>query len=484
VSRPKGLSFSRIILPRLAALLAALALPALLALPAAAAERRPNFVVILADDLGYGDLGVYGHPKIRTPRIDAMAGEGVRLTEFYSMPVCTPARAALLTGRYPLRSGLTRVLLPKEKWGLPAQEITLGEALAPLGYRSALVGKWHLGGRPPYRPLRHGFDEFFGVLFSNDMTLLPLVKWPRFALFENRKQIESPTKVNQVTRRYTERAVRFIEENREEPFFLLLSHTMPHVPLAPSKAFRGQSDFGLYGDVVEEIDWSTGEVLDAIDRNGLAEDTLVIFTSDNGPHLEGGDGNRVTRGSAGGLRGAKDTTWEAGVRTPFIARWPGKLPSGEVRGGMASILDLFPAFIETAGGEPPDDRVIDGKNILPFLRGESGSPHTEIYHFFRGQVYAIRSGSWKLHLRKRPVGPGGKPDKPVPAFELYDLANDPEESEDLSERYPQLARRLLHMAIRFETGIEPRMELPSQWRSVAAGLVTLGPKNARKLPGK
>ena len=447
-----------------------------------AAARKPNFVVILADDLGYGDLGVYGHPKIRTPEIDRMACEGVRLTEFYSpAPTCTPARVGLLTGRYPYRSGLVRVLVPKEKWGLPASEITLPEALRENGYATALIGKWHLGGRKPFRPLKHGFDSFFGLLYSNDMALLPLLKWPRLELLRDDKAVESPAKVKTLTRRYTEEAVRYIERNRERPFFLFLSHTMPHLPLRPSDEFRGKSNFGYYGDVVEELDWSTGQVLRAIKDNGLDEDTLVIFSSDNGPWTKGGDAKLQTRGTAAPLRGVKGTTWEGGMRVPFIARMPGRLPAGAVRDGIASLMDLFTTLVEEAGGEIPSDRVIDGKNIMAMLAGREGSPHSEFFYYFRKRLFAVRAGRWKLHLFQRKVGAKGKPGDAVRLRppRLYDLSEDPAEQHDVAAANAELVRKLAERGKTFHAGIRPVLNLPGTGRSVFGGLTTQAPKSER-----
>ena len=471
--------------------LACLAVGFGLVLVPAFAERPPNFVVILADDLGYGDLGVYGHPSIRTPQIDRMAAEGVRLTEYYSAaPSCTPARAALLTGRYPLRSGLVRVLVPKEKWGIPDSEITLAEALQEQGYATAAIGKWHLGGRKPYRPQKHGFDRFFGVLYSNDMVLLPLVKWPRFELMRNDKAIESPAKVKTLTQRYTDEAVRFIGENKDRPFFLYLAHTMPHVPLRPSDGFKGKSDFGIYGDVVEEIDAGTGRILEALKGAGVDDETLVVFTSDNGPWLGGvrsksrhSDAKRKrTRGSARPLRGAKGTTWEGGMRVPFVARWPGRIPEGGVRGGIVTAMDLYATMIEAAGGNIPTDRVIDGRNILPMLRGEAPSPHNELFYYFRDQVFAVRSGRWKLHRFKREPGPKGRPKAPVRCEELYDLFDDPGETRNVAADHPDIVKRLRRRAQSFHAGIEPVMKLPSPSSSVFSGLVTQAPNKPGKAP--
>lgn len=459
----------------------------------AAADRPPNFIVIYADDLGYGDLGVYGHPSIRTPNIDRMAAEGVRMTEFYSAaPTCSPARAALLTGRYPLRSGLVRVLVPKEKWGIPASEVTLAEALKERGYSTAIVGKWHLGGRRPFRPLRHGFDYFYGVLHSNDMSLIPVVQWPRIALFENNTAIESPAKVRTLTRRYTEQSVEFIREHKDRPFFLYLAHTMPHIPLRPSKDFKGQSEYGIYGDVIEELDWSTGEVLKALKENGIDENTFVVFTSDNGPYVGGvredaevdPSRRRRTRGSTGPLRGAKGTTWEGGMRVPLVARWPAQIPAGAVRGGLATQMDLFTTFIQAAGGKRPGDRVIDGKNILGMLRDGEASPHEDFYYFFRRRIFAVRAANWKLHLQARNLDPRGQALGAVKLSppRLYDLAADPGERRDVAMQHPEVVQRLTGMATSFGAGIEPAMKLPPATRSVFFGITTHAPKNSEKVP--
>ena len=445
-------------------------------LPAAGPEPPPNFIVILADDLGYGDLGAYGNSLIQTPQLDRMAAEGVRLTEFYSSaPTCTPARASLLTGRYPKRSGLVRVLIPKERWGLPASEITLAEALKDLGYTTACIGKWHLGGRKPYRPSEHGFDQFYGVLYSNDMSILGPANLPRFELIDGDKAVESPARQKTLTQRYTQRAVQFLRENRDRPFFLYLAHTMPHRRPAASESFRGTSSQGLYGDAVQEIDWSTGQVLSALSEFGLAERTLVIFTSDNGPWVRGAHRKKILGGSAGPLRGSKGTTWEGGMRVPMIARWPGKLPAGQSRDGVASIMDLFPTLIELAGGSVPDDRVIDGKNIFAFLQGRESALHSDFFYYFRSNLFAIRSGDWKLHLYKRRAAPGRSLGKQVRCFspELYNLAEDAGESRNVAERHPEIVRRLTVMGGAFDGSIEPVVKLPSAVRSVLFG-VSLG----------
>ena len=439
---------------------------------AASAASRPNFVVIVADDLGYGDLGCYGNAEIRTPSIDRMAAEGVRLTEFYTpAPTCSPARAALLTGRHPLRTGVTRVFVPKEVQGLPDAEVTLAEQLRAAGYATACVGKWHLGGRKRYRPQRHGFDEFFGVLYSNNMVWLRRLQWPRFELFDGPRSIESPADAGLLTQRYTERALRFLERSRDGPFFLYLAYTMPHLPLAASERFAGRSRHGPYGDAVEEIDDSVGRLLASLARLGLDERTYVFFTSDNGPWT--GD-ERTKGGSTGGLRGFKGTTWEGGLRIPFLARAPGRLPAGEARAGAAALTDLFPTVAALAGSEPPSDREYDGADILPLLRGDGAAPERALAFSNGSEVNAVRSGPWKLHLRERALDKEGRPRKQraLDPPQLYRLDSDPSESADLAANHPELVRRLRQQAERFESETEPTVRLRPFGQAIARGLLT------------
>jgi arylsulfatase A len=420
-----------------------------MASPKAAAP--PNFIVILTDDLGYGDLGIYGSPNIRTPNLDRMAQEGVKLTSFYAAPVCSPARAMLLTGRYPIRSGMIRVLRPGAHFGLPHSEVTLAQALKPLGYATALIGKWHLGDEERYRPLHYGFDYFYGLLYSNDMTILT-TGVHRLHLYRNDKAIESPVHQNTLTLRYTEETIKFIRENKDRPFFIDLAHSMPHFPQHASEAFRGKSKRGIYGDAVEELDWSTGAILKTLRELGLDGNTLVIFTSDNGPAL----GKRGMGGSAGPLRGGKKTSWEGGVRVPFIARWPGHIPAGRVQGGIASLLDIFPTLVELAGGQPPSDRPIDGRNILPMLEGQAGSPHDTFVYYFGTRIFAIRSGDWKLHFFKRTdgrEGPGKVEECNPP--ELYNLGEDPWEESNVADVHPDIVARLTDMAEDFQASVIP-----------------------------
>ncbi len=397
-------------------------------------QRPPNFVIVFADDLGYGDLACYGNDKIKTPNLDRMAAEGLRFTDFYACAaVCTPSRIGLMTGRYQIRSGLTQVLFPKDTAGFPNSEISIAAALKPLGYATAIVGKWHLGCRPEHLPTRHGFDYYFGIPYSNDMTPTPLLR--------NEQVIEEPAQQASLTARYTQEAVKFVKDNRNRPFFLFLPHTMPHVPLAVSPTFQGKSAGGIYGDVIEEIDWSVGQLLATIRECGLDENTLVIFTSDNGPWLE----KKADAGTAGILRAGKATPFEGGIREPAIARWPGKIAPGRVERRPAITLDLFPTLLGLAGGKPPTDRAIDGQDIAPVLLG-TGQRANEDFFFYIGQnLRAHRSGPWKVVL---PAKAATRPSDPQPL--LFNLHNDPSERNNLASTYPQVLRRLLDQIDAFQ----------------------------------
>jgi len=415
--------------------------------PSVSANRKPNFVILFADDMGYGDWSRGGHPTIRTPNLNRMADEGVQLTQFYSgNPVCSPSRSALLTGRNNIRTGVIHVFFPPDKHGMSTGEITIAEALKPLGYRTACIGKWHLGHTDEYRPLRQGFDYYYGILYSNDM------KNPD--IWRNDEVIEHPTDQTTLTRRYTGEAVRFIEESKDEPFFLYLPYTFPHVPLFASDRFLGTSRRGLFGDVIEEIDWSVGEILSALARLGLDENTLVFFTSDNGPWM-----TQSTRGgTAASLRGAKGDTWEGGMRVPGIARWPGRLPAGTVNMNVASVLDFFPTLVTLAGGTIPTDRPIDGIDIMPVLEGNA-SPERTIFYYRDQHLNAVRKGKWKLHVRYYDH-PGREyryskdrwvvPDKPL----LFDLEVDPSERFDLAEEHPDIVADLAKVIADYTAEIE------------------------------
>jgi len=344
-------------------------------------NKSPNIVLVLCDDLGYGDLSITGSNLIKTPNIDNMAKEGVQFTNFYSSAsVCTPSRAGLLTGRYPIRTGLDiGVITPACEYGLPQEEITIGEALKDLGYRTAIIGKWHLGHTEDFWPTKQGFDYYYGLPYSNDMRPL--------ALYQGTKKIEEPVNQSTLTERYTKQAIHFIKENKDRPFFVFLSHTSPHIPLYTSRRFTGISEAGLYGDVVETIDWSMGELLATLKRMGIDDKTLVIFTSDNGPWFEG---------STNGSHGRKATAWEGGFHVPFIARWPGHIPKGKTSDAISMNIDLFPTLVELAGGQIQANHPIDGRNMWPLLQGGNESPHDCLYYFHNAELCAVRTQDWKL----------------------------------------------------------------------------------------
>ncbi len=432
--------------------------------PARAAEARPgpNVIIVLADDLGYGDLGCFGARGWKTPNLDRLAKEGVRLTDFHvAQPVCSASRAALLTGCYPNRLGIHGALGPAARHGIHADETTLAEVLRARGYATACVGKWHLGHHPMFLPTRHGFDEYLGLPYSNDMwphhpEARPRT-FPALPLFDGEKVVDAdvtPEDQATLTARYTERAVRFIGNNKGRPFFLYLAHAMPHVPLFVGAKFKGSSERGLYGDVVQEIDGSVGRLLAALKEHGLENDTLVMFASDNGPWLSYGNHG----GGAGPLREGKGTVWEGGTRVPFVARWPGKVPAGSECREPAMTIDLLPTLAGLAGAELPR-RKIDGKDVWPLLAGRPGArcPH-EAYFFYYGQgeLQAVRSGRWKLMLphtsrtmKDQAPGKDGKPGRyrqEKVGQELYDLESDVGEKRNVADQNPDVVRRLLGYA--------------------------------------
>jgi arylsulfatase A-like enzyme len=392
-----------------------------------AQTRPPNVVFIYADDLGYGDVGCYGS-SIRTPHLDHLAAEGARFTNFYSAsPVCSPSRAALLTGRYPTRSGITAVLMSGDTFGLPDTETTIAQTLKLAGYRTMCVGKWHLGSTTPFLPTNRGFDEYYGLPYSNDMSPLKLL--------HNTDVIENPTNLTTLAGRYTDQAVSFIDRSKNSPFFLYLAHHIPHIPLTPSERFKGASGLGPYGDSIMELDWSVGRVLRALAANKLSDDTLVMFASDNGPWYQG---------SAGRLQGRKGGTFEGGVREPFIARFPGRIPRGLVSHGVSSTMDVFPTVARLAGAPLPGN-ALDGVDIWPLLTGEKDEVDRELLLYFDDwNLQCARSGKWKLHVSRynsiawTPDPPGGRCNLPLPNPELYDLEADPEESYDAAGDNPQI----------------------------------------------
>lgn len=433
-----------------------------------AAAKAPNFIIILCDDLGYGDLSCYGHPTIRTPNLDRMAAEGMRFTDFYaSAPVCTPSRAGLLTGRFAVRSGMAsakrRVLFPDSKGGLPAAEITIAQALKAKGYATGAVGKWHLGHLPPYLPTSHGFESYYGIPYSNDMDRdvtkgpkgreafwEPKAEYWNVPLMRNEKIEERPADQNTITRRYTEESIRYIKAHKDKPFFLYLAHNLPHVPLFVGKDYRGTSRRGLYGDVVQEIDWSVGQILETLRSEKLAENTLVFFTSDNGPWLL----YETHGGSAGLLKEGKGSTWDGGQRVPGIAWWPGKVPAGKVETGMASTLDFLPTFMKLAGAELPRDRELDGFDLSPVLLGKGKSPRDFFMYYRDVDVYAARLGQYKAHFLTK-SGYGKDPLVKLEVPELYDLGVDPGEQFNIAAKHPEVIEQIRQRVKQHEASVKP-----------------------------
>jgi arylsulfatase A len=397
---------------------------------------RPNVVVFLVDDMGMGDLSVTGHPTIRTPHLDQMAREGLRFTSFYAAPACTPARGMFMTSRYPVRTGLLWPTGPAAASGITADEVTLPEALKAQGYRTAMFGKWHLGDldtEPAFNPTKHGFDTFLGIPYSHDYD--PPKGVP---LYRDTRLIEQPVVHSTMTKRLTEETVRFIRESAGTPFFIYVAHPMPHIPIASSEAFRGHSLAGGYGDAVEELDWSVGQVLAALKERNLDSNTVTVFMSDNGPWLDASlrvydRGTRGVKGQgdvgwAGLLRGGKSSTWEGGIRVPGIVRWPGTVAGGRISSDIVSILDWFPTFVNAAGGQMPTDRPIDGVDLTPLLKGTGPSPRKEIFHFVRSKLEAVRDGEWKLRVETTP--------------QLFNLSTDPAERYDVATAHPEIVARL------------------------------------------
>ncbi|MAB78701.1 MAG: arylsulfatase [Planctomycetes bacterium] len=399
-------------------------------------DASPNIVIIFADDQGYGDLSCYGHPTIHTPHIDRMAAEGMKLTQFYvASPVCSPSRAALLTGCYPKRVGMHRhVVFPPDDWGLHTDEVTIADLLRERGYATACIGKWHLGHRRGLLPTDQGFDEFFGVPYSNDMSRFHRSESDTYPhalpLMRADTVLEWEPDQHELTRRYTEEAVNFIDRHHGEPFFLYLPHSMPHIPIYASEAFAGRSPRGLYGDVIEEIDWSVGEIRAALERHGLSERTLVVFTSDNGPWLP----FKTRGGTAGPLRGGKGSNWEGGQRVPCVVWWPGRVPAGSISRAVTTTMDLLPTIARLTGAPLADRRRIDGHDISALLSGEGGATSpTEafIYYTSNGEPAGIRRGPWKLLLE---------------AGELYDVEADIGEKWDRAQEHPELVAELRVLA--------------------------------------
>ena len=412
---------------------------------AAAPASLPNIVIIFADDLGYGDLGCYGHPTIATPNLDRMAAEGLRFTQFYvGECVCTPSRAALLTGRLPIRSGMCsdarRVLFGDSKGGLQDSEVTIAEALKTKNYATACIGKWHLGHLPQFLPMKHGFDSYYGIPYSNDMK--PTV------LLRGTQALEDPADQSTLTGRYTAEATTFIREHRKGPFFLYLAHTFPHVPLHASEAFKGKSRRGLYGDVVEELDWSVGQILTTLRDLEIDKETLVFFTSDNGPWLV----RNLNGGSAGLLREGKGSTWDGGMREPAIAWWLGTIPPGRVTAELASTLDLFVTIHALVDIPLPAGVTLDSHDIRPVLLGTGKSPRDSFF-FYRGtKLMAVRQGAWKAHFMTQ-AGYGEPNAKIHDPPLLFDLERDPSERHDVAKDHPEVISAIRELASKHQAGV-------------------------------
>ena len=412
---------------------------------------KPNIVVFYVDDMGYGDLGVYGNPRAHTPNLDKMAAEGVRFTEFYSpSALCSPSRAGLLTGRYPVRYGMAHdVFYPGSEAGLPPEEITLAEMLKPAGYRSGFFGKWHLGHQQPFLPLQQGFDEFNGTPFSNDMSVN--------ARYEGNEIVDFDPDQRRFTRLFTEAAIDFIGRHRDQPFFVLVAHPMPHVPLYTSPEFENATGEGLYADVVSEIDWSVGQVRGALERLGLGERTFVLFASDNGPWLQ----FAAHGGSAGALRGGKNTTFEGGQRVPAIAVWPGRIDPGRVQSGVITGLDLFPTLANWAGQDLPAGRPVDGQDMSHLILDDGDFPEERTFAYFaHGRLQALRIGDWKIKRRRPPYLPewleiGWPGAFPAHEWMLFNLARDPGETTDLSARNPLRFQWMKFKLKYFSANLEP-----------------------------
>jgi len=406
----------------------------------------PNIIVILTDDQGYGDLGSYGSKNIKTPNIDNLANEGVRFTDFYVHPICSPTRAALLTGSYAPRAGFPDVHLWGSPFGLNPDEITIAEILKTKNYSTACIGKWHLGDEDVFAPNQQGFDYFYGLRLVNGTQ-----KFENFAVpfYRNDSLLTMRPDHSKMTRDFTSESLSFIEKNKQNPFFLYLAYTMPHVPIYPGEGFRGKSGNGLYADAIEEIDWNVGRIVEKLKAEGLEENTLIVFASDNGPWTGFGEQS----GSAGELKGSKMTTWEGGVRVPMIMKWKNVIPASKIYTEITGIIDMAPTIAAAAGASMPDDRVIDGKNLLPFIleQDNTKNPH-DIYYYYSGiWLQAVRSGKWKLHFSRPEIRPGryGESAGWITHFAgilkedlLFNLETDIGETTNLADEYPEIVQDL------------------------------------------
>ena len=443
-------------------------------LSASVSARQPNVVVIFIDDMGYGDIGPYGATKQRTPHLDRMAKEGMKLTSFYATPVCSVSRAQMMTGCYGARISVPGVYFPGQSVGLNPAEVTVAERLKEKGYTTQMVGKWHLGDQPEFLPTRQGFDHYLGIPYSNDMLKISAeTKVPVVPLLRDEKIAELMDGEGQrrLVELYTKEAVDFIGRNKDKPFYLYFAHNAVHTPIYPGAAFAGKSQNGRFGDWVEEVDWSVGQVLDALRSQGLDKDTLVVFTSDNGPWLtKGTDG-----GSAGPLRGGKGSTWEGGVRVPTIAWWPGRVPAGSVNDAVAATIDLLPTFVSLAGGTVPATPVIDGRDITSILLGQSKESAREAHFYFSGyDLQAVRQGRWKLALVPQPEDMGKRAKTP-PGLRLYDLDAEIGEQTDVAVQYPEVVAKLKALADKMSAEIGGKTPTARRPAGEVKGAKTLYP---------
>ncbi|WP_051287136.1 sulfatase family protein [Algoriphagus mannitolivorans] len=450
----------------------------------APSHDKMNFIIIFADDLGYGDLSSFGNPSILTPNLDRMAMEGQKWTNFYvGASVCTPSRAALMTGRLPIRNGMmsspNRVLYPNSANGLPESEITLAEQLKKAGYKTGMVGKWHLGHKEPYLPTNHGFDSYYGIPYSNDMDITRKLTpgngywelWTKLydqlsiedfnvPLLRGTEIIERPANQHTISERYTDESIAFIRKNKDHPFFLYLAHNFPHVPLFTNERFKGSSKGGLYGDVVEEMDYQVGRILEALKEEGLDKNTLVVFTSDNGPWLP----TEISGGTAGQLRDGKGTTWEGGMREPTIFWAPGNIKPGVIT-DLGTTMDLFTTFSRIAGQELPKDRELDGYDLSGVLFNKESSPRKEVYYYRERELYAVRLGSFKAHFITK--GGYGKVEKlyhEVPL--LYNVDQDPSERFNIAEAHPEIIEKIKALVKEHESKM---VKMPDMLKDLESG---------------
>lgn len=423
-------------------------------------EKSPNIILILTDDQGYADLGAFGAKDFETPHIDQMAKEGALLTQYYApQAVCSASRAGILTGCYPNRIGIHNAFMPEAKKGLNPAELTIAEMLKPLGYATAIYGKWHLGDAPEFLPNQHGFDTYFGIPYSNDMWPLhpqqgTVFNFKALPLLENGKVLDTLTDQSQLTTQITQKAVSFIKAKKDQPFFLYVAHPQPHVPLYVSEKFKGKSKNGLYGDVIMELDWSVGEILNALKVNGLEENTMVIFTSDNGPWLAYGN----HAGSARPLREGKGTAWEGGQREPFVVKYPRKIPAGTLVNTPVMGIDIMPTVAALTGGKLPH-YPIDGKSVMQVLSGESQESPQEAYFFYYrvNELFGVRYGDWKMYFPHRyrtmagqPQGADGLPGQyafiDIQEIELYHLPTDEAERTNVAQFHPEVVNKIQSLA--------------------------------------